>query len=292
MRVGAFELKEPLPDLGEGIAFTMLSPWIDVGGVGSSTLATLEDHFHAEELGKLARPGLFYDFTRYRPMMYLVEDRRDVRLPNTFVKYARRQGGGLLFLHCLEPHMLGETYAESVLKVLERLGVRRHCLLGGMYDTVPHTRPLIVSGTASDQEMELRLGSLKVYPSGYQGPTTINILISEQAPGRGIETFTLVVRLPTYMQLEVDYSGQYALLDVLCRLFDFSLDLGEVKRKGEEQYRKVGLAVSGNPEAQKLIKAMEGSYDARVAEIPPSTPPLSPEIERFLRDIGRRFGSS
>ena len=57
MKVGAFELNDPVPELRQAQAFTMLSPWIDVGEVGSATLQLLEAHFKATELGKLRRPG-------------------------------------------------------------------------------------------------------------------------------------------------------------------------------------------------------------------------------------------
>jgi len=51
MRIGAFELSEPLPELKNTQAFAMLSPWIDVGESGSLTMRLLETHFQAIELG-------------------------------------------------------------------------------------------------------------------------------------------------------------------------------------------------------------------------------------------------
>ena len=66
MRIGAFEIDEPLPELREPHALVTLRPWVDVGRVGRQTLIRLERHLDAQEIGKLARPGNFYDFTRYR----------------------------------------------------------------------------------------------------------------------------------------------------------------------------------------------------------------------------------
>lgn len=294
MRVGAFELDEPLPELKDAHAFAMLSPWIDVGQVGSLTLSLLETHFNARELGRLKRPGSFYDFTRYRPTIYRVEDRREIKIPNTFINYARQEGGNdFLFLHCLEPHMLGETYTDSVVKVLDKLKARRYCLLGAMYDSVPHTRPLLITGTASDPKMEARLRELKVNRSSYQGPTTINILTSEQVLERGLESLTLIAHLPHYAQLEEDFNGQYALLTLLCSLYDFSLNLNDIKRKGEEQYRRIGAAVEMNPQVKEIVEAMERDYDSRPVEEHRESPmpPLSPEVEKFLREMDKRFDS-
>ncbi len=295
MRVGAFELHEPLPELKNAQAFTMLSPWIDVGGAGSLTLRLLEAHFKADKLGKLRRPGMFYDFTRYRPTISLIEGRRVVAIPNTFINYCqRRENGDFVFLHCLEPHNMGEIYVESVLKVLERLNVRRYCLLGGMYDSVPHTRPLIVTSGASESSLEDKLTKANVKTSQYQGPTTINILISEQALKHGIETLSLIVHLPHYVQLEQDYCGQYALLSLLCHLYDLPIDLSQTKHMGEEQYQRISLAVEADPEVKKVVEAMEKSYDEGLEERSPpeQMPRLSPEIEKFLKEMEKRFDSN
>jgi len=44
--------------------------------------------------------------------------------------------------------MLGELYVNSVLQLLKAFKVKRYCLLGSMYDMVPHTKKLLVSGGA------------------------------------------------------------------------------------------------------------------------------------------------
>ncbi|MEE8471518.1 MAG: PAC2 family protein, partial [Dehalococcoidia bacterium] len=68
-----------------------IRPWIDVGNVGTLTLSCLESHLNAVELARLARPGNFFDFTRYRPTLCLKEGRREVDVPNTTITYAKRE---------------------------------------------------------------------------------------------------------------------------------------------------------------------------------------------------------
>ena len=179
MRVGAFELKEPLPELNEPYVFAILQPWIDVNHVGSLTLNGLETRFEAKELGKVAKPGHFFDFTRYRPMLHFDEGIRRVSIPNTTLRYAKREGeNDLLFLHLLEPHVLAEAYVDSVLRLLKTFKAKKYCLLGSMYDVVPHTRPLIVNGGAIGIETVLDLKRSKAQSSYYEGPTSITILIN------------------------------------------------------------------------------------------------------------------
>jgi len=137
MRVSSFQLVESLPDLKAPHALAVLRPWIDAGNAGTLTLARLEACFDAKELGRLARPGNFYDFTRYRPIMFQKEGTRQITIPNTTVTYCKREAAhDFIFLHLLEPHILGELYTSSVILLLQRLGVSRYCLIGSMYDIV------------------------------------------------------------------------------------------------------------------------------------------------------------
>ncbi|MBI4297971.1 MAG: PAC2 family protein [Chloroflexi bacterium] len=289
MKVGVFELREPLPELNKPQALVALAPWIDAGRVGSGVLSFLEEKFHAQDLGRIDKPGVFYDFTRYRPVIYRMEGKREVRIPNTLISYIQgAESHDFVLMHCLEPHMFGETFVESMLAVLEKLHIERYMLLGSMYDSIPHTRPLLVSGSASDEATSATLRRLRVVSSNYQGPTTINTLVSDEAPKRGTETMTMIARLPYYTQLEEDYAGMEVILRLLAHIYKLPLDLSELKKKAEEQYREVGLAVKASSRLREVLQVLEMSYDTQAmkgpeAELPP---PLAPNVEKFLREIG------
>ena len=113
MRLGAFEVNEPVPELKKPHALAVLRPWVDVGNVGTLTLSRLELSLNRHDLATLHRPGDFYDFTRYRPTMYLKEDRRELQVPNTVITYGNREGAhDFVLLHLLEPHMLADEYMD------------------------------------------------------------------------------------------------------------------------------------------------------------------------------------
>ena len=59
MKVGEFELVDPVPEMNNTVAISMLRPWIDVGRVGTLSLRKLEQYLGAKELGRLATPGKF-----------------------------------------------------------------------------------------------------------------------------------------------------------------------------------------------------------------------------------------
>ena len=298
MRVGAFEINEPVPELREPHVFAMIRPWVDVGSVGTLTLNRLERFMGSKELGKLHRPGTFFDFTRYRPNMRFVDGERQVKIPNSTIRYATTENGpDYLFFHLLEPHSNGEDYTDSILEVVRYFGVKRYCRVGAMYDAVPHTRPLLVTGSLGSVEQKRPVPNFKLQQSTYQGPTTIMNLLSEGIERDEIETINFMVHLPQYVQLEEDYAGTSRMIEVLSSVYEnIPPDLAPVRR-GQRQYRELNSTVDRNSELKTLIQQMEQYYDSQLTAESGSTPSeesgpattLSPEIEAFLSELGDRL---
>lgn len=293
MRIGAFEVEEPIPELNDPYLFAILRPWIDVNNVGSLVLNELETQYGAKELARLAKPGHFFDFTRYRPTLYYEEGIRRVSIPNMTLRYAKREGGNdLLFLHLLEPHALSEVYVDSVLRLLKTLKVKKYILLGSMYDAVPHTRPLIINGGAIGRETQLDLKKSEAQPSYYQGPTSITTLITQRAPELGTETIWFIVSLPQYVILEQDYLGKVRLMEILNLLYNIPIDKKDFE-KATEQRNIINQKVEKTPELKNILPQLETLYEVRIKrEQGEIRPKLSPEIEEILwkimgKDIGK-----
>ena len=289
MRIGAFEVDEPIPELRDPHVISMLSPWLDAGSVGTLTLDVLESYFGAKSLARLARPGNFFDFTRYRPTIQYKDGERVYRVPNCDLSYARSgQGQDLAFLHLLEPHAAAEEYIDSILELLKTIGAKRLCRIGAMWDAVPHTRPLPVNQTIRGQQTNPNRGQRR-----YEGPTSIMNLLTEGAEKLGVENVSLMARLPYYARLEEDHMGVNRMLDALSNLYDLPDSMGD-KELARRQYREIDAQISGDQEAELLVKKLEDSYDAEQPSARADTPappqaPLSPEIERFLRELGDRL---
>jgi hypothetical protein len=294
VRIGAFEVKEPIPELNEPYLFAILRPWIDVNNVGTLVLNELETQYGAKELARLVKPGHFFDFTRYRPTLYYEEGIRQVSIPNMTLRYAKREGGNdLLFLHLLEPHALSEVYVDSVLKLLKTLKVKKYILLGSMYDVVPHTRPLIINGGAIGRETQLDLKKSEAQPSYYQGPTSITTLITQRAPEFGTETIWFIVSLPQYVILEEDYIGKMRLMEILNLLYNIPIDKKDFE-KATEQRNIINQKVEKTPELKNILPQLETLYEVRIKrEEGEKRPKLSPEIEEILWKImGKDFGKA
>lgn len=286
MRIGEFDIVEPIPELKDPHMLVVLRPWIDVGNVGSLSLGRIERHLRSKELGRLYRPGRFYDFTRYRPRSYLVSGNREVTIPNTIIRYSNPEDGPhLLTAHLLEPHLYGEDYSDAMTQIIEYFGVKQYALIGGMYDMVPHTRPLVVSGLGTGENVERDYSIANARASNYEGPTTITYTISEAATRMGVETRAFVVHLPQYLTLEDDYQGAARMMDVLCRLYNFPDYIAQIDR-GQKQYDELDTNDGQIPTGDTLIR-IEEMYDSEYGNDAQSEPPppLPSSIEEFLQGL-------
>tara|TARA_Y100000588_G_scaffold75243_1_gene78396 strand:+ start:1571 stop:2590 length:1020 start_codon:yes stop_codon:yes gene_type:complete len=310
MRISEFELSEPVPEMKDTIAVSMLRPWIDVGRVGTLSLRALQRYLGAKEIGRLHRPGKFFDFTRYRPRMRLVNGNRIFTKPNTIVHYAHDEytDRDYLFLHVREPHNFGEDYTESIVELLKFCNVTEYCRIGGMYDSVPHTRPILVTGSMKDDQEQKAAGKLNPRRSTYQGPTSIVNQVNEDLTGLGIANTTLMAHLPQYVQLDEDHLGAARLLEVLSSVYGFPSELADMAQ-GEQQYKEIDKAIDYGGEVGTLIKQLETYYDRVLSRSEDKSEPtssdsspssssnpndgedinLSPDVEDFLNQMGERF---
>src|SRR5438132_4766007 len=294
--IGPFELRSPVPAVRRPRLLMSLRPWIDVGSVGTIALAFLEERLGARPIAQLARPGNFYDFTRYRPMLTRTGGRRQVTAPNTVLHYAEgKDGRDWLLLHALEPHNRGEDFVDGLMALMKRLEVSEYVMIGSMYSPVPHTRPPVASGGAAGESLRERLASIGVRDSGYEGPTSILARMGTQLPETGVETATLILQVPAYAQMEHDYRSAQALLGMLSIVFGLELDPQALEAQAREQLAALEASVAENPELKAWIGELETAYDHQhAAENQPEDPaaPLSPELERFLRDVEGRLGEN
>jgi hypothetical protein len=214
--------------------------------------------------------------------------KREYTIPSTTVKVAVRENGpDLITLHLLEPHSYGEDLTDSVIEMLDKLGVKRYSMVGAMYDMVPHTRPLLVSGGSVDPSNEAEYRMVEVRPSDYEGPTTITHLIFEHAESAKLDTRIFVVHLPQYFQVEEDFTGISRLTGILCRIYGLPSRL-EDRERGIQQYSSLQNIVTDTSEVSKLLERLEERYDRENAPSSSesgSVTPLSPQIEEFLQGL-------
>jgi hypothetical protein len=293
MKLGWFETVEPVPELRNVHVFTIIPPWLNAGE--SARLATeyLQENTSAQPLAQLSAPGEFFDFTRYRPNVSLVEGASKLEIPNAVASFSKGSSIDFIFLRLPEPHMRSEVYIESVLELFKYFKVKRYNLIGSMYEMLPHTRPPFITGSASNQWLQNSIEVARVIPSNYEGPTSIMSLLAQEAKKLGTETLSLVVHLPIYLPVPADHRGETKLLEVCEALYGIPVPPSDIlkARDEDEQVKETAEAfLKQNPQLRFMLTQLEDNYDARVNNHQQVR--LSPEIERFLQDMSRGFEAS
>jgi len=294
MKIGVFYMCDPMPETDGAYAFAILRPWIDVNNVGTSILQELEERYGAKQIGELKTPGIFYDFTRYRPTIHIEAGIRELNIPNTKIYHAKRADEpDLIFFHLLEPHANAELYVKSVLKLLSIMHVKRYILIGSMYDTVPHTRPLFVNGYGLGKQANIDVKRACVMPITYHGPSTIIHLVTKGAEEMGIETNVFIVSLPQYIVLEEDYMGKIRLMEILNLLYNIPLDKEEFE-KALTQKEMIMSRLDNSPEVRMLLPQLEAAYDMRLKNMDiEGTTHLTTEMEEyFWKSMGKDIGKA
>jgi hypothetical protein len=294
VRIGGFQLHDPVPECHEPYVVTTLRPWIDVNNVGSLVLKELGARYKAADLGKLSKPGCFYDFTRYRPTINLDQGIRDLTIPNTTIHFAKREEqNDLLLLRLLEPHAHAELYIGSILKLLKTFKTKKYILVGSMYDAVPHTRPLLVSGYGMGKGAIQDVRKAGALPIVYHGPSTIANLITKEAAESGIEAVVFIVSLPQYVVLEEDYVGKLRLMEILNMLYNVPVDQEDFE-KALEQRNAISERVERSSEVKILLPQLEKAYDLRIKAMEAEgTPRLTSEMEEiFWKIMGKDIGKA
>jgi predicted ATP-grasp superfamily ATP-dependent carboligase len=195
-------------------------------------------------------------------------------------------------MRLLEPHAHGEFYVESVLKVLSTFRAQKYILLGSMYDMVPHTRPLLVSGYGMGEKALEEVKKAGCLPITYRGPSSIANLITKGAAESGIDAVVFIVSLPQYAVVEEDFVGKVRLMEVLNLLYDIPIDRQDFER-AMEQRNSVSERVEKSSEVKMILPQLENVYDMRVRAMKTEEGPrMSHEIEEMLwntmgKDIGK-----
>jgi len=195
----------------------------------------------------------------------------------------------------VEPSLRWRSFGALICELAEALGVELVITLGALLADVPHTRPVAMTGFASDAALMRRLGTHN--SSDYEGPTGIVGVLHNATAAAGLPSMSLWASIPHYVAAAPSPKAALALVRRLEDLVGVSVDLTELEDATARYERQVGLAVSGNPEVQAFVERLEREEDEELDEeeeaedegLPllledlPSGDILASEFQRFLR---------
>ena len=264
--------------------------WNDAGDAASSAVSFLATSLDARRFARIDSEE-FFDFQANRPCIASTTMReREISWPTVEIFEARapRAPRDLVLVQGVEPSMRWRAFGAHLVDLAEALGVQVVVSLGALLGDVPHTRPVAMTGHASDAALLERLG---LPPPSYEGPTGIvGVLHTRLRATPGCRRRACGPRSPTTSPRPTNPKAALALLRRVEVLIGVSVDVSELESAAADYERQVGLAVQSDPDIQAFVERLEQAADERgrpAAEDVPSGDALAREFQRFLRQRGR-----
>jgi proteasome assembly chaperone (PAC2) family protein len=276
------------PVLHRPVLLAAFEGWNDAGESATSAVRFLGKALGAQRLASIDAEE-FYDFTVARPQVRLDEGMtRSIEWPDPAIDVARLPGGrDLLLLTGIEPALKWRTFTAEVAGLASSVGVEMALTLGALLADVPHTRPVRVTGTATDPALVAELGFTR---SRYEGPTGILSVLLAACQDAGIRSASIWATTPHYLRETASPKAALALVQRIARMLEFTVDTTELEQATVAYERQVDDMLSGEDDVADYVRRLEeegledvGDGEAATFDLP-STEELASEVERFLRE--------
>jgi proteasome assembly chaperone (PAC2) family protein len=262
--------------------------WNDAADAASTAITFVGSALGARRFATID-PEDFYDFQATRPRIKLVNgDTRQVVWPAVEIYEARipRAPRDMLLLVGSEPSLRWRAFTGVIVELAEALGTQLVVTLGALLADVPHTRPVSVTGLASDPVLVARLG---LSTSSYEGPTGIVGILHAACQQGGLPSASLWAAVPHYVAASPNPKAALALVRKLEGLVGVAVDGSELESAAADYERQVGLAVQSDPDIQAFVERLEQAAESEEETSPtdvPSGDMIAREFQRFLRQRG------
>ena len=270
-----------VPDLDDPVLVAAFEGWNDAGEAATGVVEHLEEAWQAVPLGKID-PEDYYDFQVNRPHVSVDETGvRSLDWPTTRVSLARPAGVGrdVVLIRGIEPNMRWRGFCAELLAAVHDLGVERIVTLGALLADVPHTRPVPVTVSTSDEKLAKSLG---LEPSRYQGPTGIVGVLQDAARRDGLVATTLWAAVPHYVAQSPCPKATLVLLRRIEDLLNLPVPLGDLPDEARAWQHGVEELATEDPEIADYVRRLEQARDT--TDLPEASGEhIAREFERYLR---------
>jgi proteasome assembly chaperone (PAC2) family protein len=275
---------EELPALESPILIAAFEGWNDAADAASAVVDHLIKVWDARVVAAID-PEDFYDFQMNRPAVGTNEaGMRKITWPSTQLSVCRPPGANrdVILLRGIEPNMRWRQFCAELVAAGQELGTELVVTLGALLADTPHTRPVPVSGTATEPELVDRL---KLEESTYEGPTGIVGVFQDACVQLDIPSVSFWAAVPHYVAQPPCPKATLALLGRLEDLLGTSIPLADLPEESRAWERGVDELAEEDEEIGDYVRALEETRDT--AELPEASgEAIAREFERYLKRRG------
>jgi proteasome assembly chaperone (PAC2) family protein len=277
------------PQLRRPVMVAAFKGWNDAGESASAALGFLLEQFDGEQIASID-PEEFYDFTAVRPTVTLSEGlSRVIEWPENSIHAARVPGAerDLVIVQGVEPSLRWKTFCGLVTEAARDLGVEMVITLGALLADVPHTRPVPITGLASDEALVAQLGYER---STYEGPTGIVGVLHHICAEQQLPSASLWASVPHYVAAAPNPKAALSLIRSFEGVAKIAIDATALEESSEDYERQVNAAVATDPDVKAFVERLEQTLDETQEDIEPERLPsadsIARDFQRFLTQRG------
>jgi proteasome assembly chaperone (PAC2) family protein len=284
-----------IPTLNRPILLLAFAGWNDAGNAATFAAKFLVQRLTAQTFARLD-PETFYNFAEQRPHVRLRHGEREIIWPANEFSYASASGlmQDVIIGLGVEPHLRWRAYTDAILHIVQECKVELVVTLGALLADVAYSRPVRLTGMASDPALAQRL-HLSV--SKYEGPTGIVGVLNDICRRKGLPAISIWANVPHYLAASPNVKAALALVRRVVTLLDFNADLEDLERAAAEFDMRVSQVLAADPKVAEYVRQLEErdteeeeAEGASSTEALPSGEDLIRELEQFLRDQRRERG--
>jgi proteasome assembly chaperone (PAC2) family protein len=277
---------EDVPELRSPVLIAAFEGWNDAADAASSVIDHLMKVWNARVVAAID-PEEFYDFQMNRPIVGVNDEgMRRITWPSTQLAVASPPGAlrDVILLRGIEPNMRWRQFCAELIVASMELGAELVVTLGALLADTPHTRPIPVTGTATEPDLSDRL---KLEQSNYEGPTGIVGVFQDACTQRDIPAVSFWAAVPHYVAQPPCPKATLALVGQLEDLLEISIPLDDLPEESRAWERGVDELAEEDEEIGDYVRALEETRDT--ADLPEASgEAIAREFERYLkrRDTG------
>jgi proteasome assembly chaperone (PAC2) family protein len=272
---------EEIDDLVEPVVIAAFEGWNDAADAASSVIDHLIGVWNARIIGAID-PEEFYDFQVNRPVVGVdALGHRRITWPSTQVAIASppELDRDVILIRGIEPNMRWRQFCAELLAACDDLGGQLVVTLGALLADTPHTRPIPVSGTATEPDLADRLN---LEQSSYEGPTGIVGVFQDACVRLDVPAVSYWAAVPHYVAQPPCPKATLALLGQIEELLEVSIPLDELPELARAWERGVDELAEEDEDVADYVRALEETRDT--TDLPEASgEAIAREFERYLK---------
>jgi len=289
------------PVLQHPTVIAAFTGWNDAGDAASNSVRHLIEAWNAQPLAEID-PEEFTDFATVRPHVRLSAGMtRSIVWPTVGLWSASTPGGDVILVLGPEPALRWRMFSEQIVGVATEYESSMLLTLGALLADVPHSRPVQLMGTATDQTM---IDRFDLQRSRYEGPTGIVGVLHDAASRVDLPSASLWAAVPAYASQVPSPKAALALVERACEMLGCPASTGRLEAEAGEYDARVSAFVGDDDDLIGYVARLESLSDTgqlddeddldedddeddeAIDDSRLDSDEFMAEVERFLRDQG------